>query len=149
MYITGYVQVGYTGTGGKTMRFNGATYVERYLPAGKTPNKLDGNYTNPTTTSSGVFGGQVLSLQLNVDFNAAGIIDGVDGSIGNLRLCNTGTSLDGKTINEILAAANKALGGGLRPTGYTYSSLNDLVTHLNEAFDNCNVSTWALQHLCR
>jgi len=149
VYDEGYVQVGYTGTGGKTMRFNGATYVERYLPAGKTPNKLTANYTNPTTTASGVFGGQVLSLQLNVDFNAAGIIDGTDGSIGDLRLCNTGTSLDGKTVNEILAAANKALGGGLRPTGYTYSSLNDLVSRLNEAFDNCNVSTWALEHLCR
>ena len=145
VYPEGYVWVGK----GMGMRFNGATYVERYLPAGGTPNRLDGNYTNPTTTSSGVFGGQVLALQLNVDFNAAGIIDGAGGSIGDLRLCNTSTSLDGKTVNEILAAANKALGGGVRPTGYTYSSLNDLVTHLNEAFDNCNVSTWALEHLCR
>jgi hypothetical protein len=143
------VSVGYTGTNGKTMYFSKATYIEAYLPAGKTPNKLTANYTNPTTTASGVFGGQVLSLQLNVDFNDAGIIDGTDGSIGDLRLCNTGTSLNGETISEILAAANVALGGGPRPTGYTYSSLNDLVTQLNEAFDNCNVSTWALQHLCR
>jgi hypothetical protein len=144
------LSVGYTGTGGKTMHFSSAAFVDRYLPAGSTSNKLTMNYpNNPTTTTSGVFGGQVLGLQLNVDFNVAGIIDGADGSIGNLRLCNTGTSLDGETISEILAAANVALGGGPRPTGYTYSSLNDLVTHLNEAFDNCNVSTWALQHLCR
>ena len=102
-----------------------------------------------TPFSSGVFGGQVLALQLNADFNDAGIIDGANGSIADLRLCNTGTSLDGMTISQILAAANVALGGGSLPTGYTYSSLNNLVTHLNEAFDNCNVSTWALEHLCR
>jgi hypothetical protein len=145
----GYVQVGYTGTGGKYIRFTGAAFVDRYLPAGGTPNKLTTTFTNPTTTASGVFGAQVLALQLNVDFNVAGIIDGAGGSITDLRLCNTGTSLDGKTINQILAAANQALGGGSLPVGYTYSSLNDLVTKLNEAFDNCNVSTWALQHLCR
>ena len=145
----GYVLVGYTGTGGKNIRFTGAPFVDRYLPATSTPNKLTITFTNPTTTASGVFGGQVLALQLNVDFNDAGIIDGADGPIADLGLCNTGTSLDGKTISEILAAANVALGGGSLPTGYTYSSLNDLVASLNEAFDNCNVSTWALEHLCR
>jgi hypothetical protein len=146
----GYVQVGYTGTGGKTMHFSSAPFVDRYLPAGGTPNKLTFNYpNNPTTTTSGVFGGQVLALQLNVDFNDAEIIDGADGSIGGLRLCNTGTSLDGETLRGILTKANVALGGGSLPTGYTYATLNDLVTKLNEAFDNCNVSTWALEHLCR
>jgi hypothetical protein len=143
------VSVGYTGIGGKTKLFQGATNVESYLPAGGTANKLGTNYVNPRSTTSGIFGGQVLALQLNVDLNDDGIIDGTDGSIGDLRLCNTGTSLDGETITEILAAANVALGGGARPTGYTYATLNDLVTKLNEAFDNCNVSTWALEHLCR
>ena len=142
------MQVGYTERW-KNIRFTSAPFVDRYLPAGGTPNKLAITFTNPTTTASGIFGGQVLALQLNVDFNAAGIIDGADGSIGDLHLCNTGTSLDGKTISEILAAANEALGGGSLPTGYTYATLNDLVTNLNEAFDNCNVSTWALEHLCR
>jgi len=143
------VSVGYTGVAGKTMLFEGATNVESYLPAGGTPNRLMVDYVNPRATTSGIFGGQVLALQLNINFNEEGIIDGADGSIGDLSLCNTGTSLDGKTVNEILAAANQALGGGSRPTGYTYATLNDLVTHLNEAFDNCNVSTWALEHLCR
>ena len=56
----------------------------------------------------------------------------------------------GETISQILDAVNVAHGGGHLPTGcYTYSSLNDLVTRLNEAFDNCNVSTWALEHLSR
>jgi hypothetical protein len=145
----GYVLVGYTGKGWKNIRFTNAAFVDRYLPAGGTPNKLAITYTNPATTASGVFGGQVLALQLNVDFNTAGIIDGAGGSIGDLSLCNTGTSLDGETISEILAAANVALGGGALPGGYTYSSLNDLVKKLNEAFDNCNVSTWAQQYLCR
>jgi hypothetical protein len=28
------------------------------------------------------------------------------------------------------------------------SELNDLVTNLNETFDNCTTSSWAEEHLC-
>jgi hypothetical protein len=91
----------------------------------------------------------VLALQLNVDFNAAGITTGPGGFIGNLTLCNTGTSLDGSTISAILAAANVALGGGSLPDGITISDLNDLVDNLNKSFDNCLVTGWAFAYLCK
>jgi hypothetical protein len=94
--------------------------------------------TNPTTrTSAGVFAGQVLALQLNVDLEG----------FGSLVLTGTGTSLDGKTVAQILASANIALGGGALPAGFTFSSLNDLIDNLNSAFDGCVPDAFATAHL--
>ena len=132
---------------GFAMTFESAPDVENYLPAGGTPGALAGNLTNPTSSSAGVFGSQVTSLRVNVDFNDAGIIDGILGSISGLLLQGTGGSLDGQTVAAILAAAEQALGGGALPAGYTLSSLNNLVDELNNAFDNCNPSDWAQIHL--
>jgi hypothetical protein len=130
-----------------SMTFQAASDVEAYLPAGGTPGQLTGNLANPTSSSAGVFGGQVLALRLNVDLNDAGIIDGTKGSISSLVLTGTGGSLDGKTIAQILTAAETALGGGTVPSGYTVSTLSSLIDLLNQAFDNCVPSDWAQTHL--
>lgn len=143
------VEVGIPGTAGYSMKFGSAPAVDRYLPAGGTPRKLDRDYVNPTRTAAGVFGGQVLALQLNVDFCNAGVTRGSGGDLGVLKLRNTGTSLDGRTIREILAIANSVLGGGPLPAGYTVATLNNLVTNLNEAFPNGVWSGWAKQHLTK
>jgi len=129
--------------------FNGAANVQAYLPAGSTPGALTGDATDPTSTSSGVFGGQVTALRLNVDFNDEGYIDGTEGSISGLYLVGTGTSLDGSTVAEVLAAEEEALGGGSLPSGFSFSTLNALVDNLNNAFDNCDVAVdgWAQTHL--
>ncbi len=50
----------------KTAKFNTAKSVQDFLPAGGTSNKFTMNYTDPTSTSAGVLGGQVLALLLNV-----------------------------------------------------------------------------------
>jgi hypothetical protein len=132
---------------GFAMTFNAASNVQAYLPAGGTPGALIADLTNPTSTSAGVFGGQVTALRLNVDFNDAGIIDGFLGSISGLVLQGTGGSLDGQTVAAILGAAEQALGGGALPAGYTLSSINDLVDELDNAFDDCDPSDWAQIHL--
>jgi hypothetical protein len=67
--------------------------------------------------------------------------------IGSLVYCKAGDSLNGKSVSDILAAAKTALGGGAVPAGYTISSLNDLITNLNESHDNCTESTWAKTYL--
>jgi hypothetical protein len=139
------VEVGIPGAGGFSMLFTSAPTVIAYLPAGGKAGALTADLVNPTSTSSGVFGGQVLALQLNVDLSAAGAIPQ---GLGALTVCNTGTSLDGQTIAQVLAAANTALGGGGLPSGFTFDTLNDLVTNLNEAFDNCEMSDWAAIHIC-
>jgi len=135
------VQVG----GTNWMKFTTSSAVDAYLPAGSTPDQLVGTLTDPTSTTSGVFGGQVLTLRLNLDLQ--GVIHGTQGSIGSLKLTGTGGSLDGKTIPEILTAAETALGGGGLPSGYTFATLNNLIDLLNNAFDNCVPSDWAQAHL--
>jgi len=138
----------FVGTGYE-MAFSAASNVQAYLPAGGTAGALTASLVNPTSSSAGVFGGQVTALRINVDLNDAGIIDGFDGTFSVLVLTGTGGSLDGSTVAEILAAAEMALGGGPLPGGYSYSDLNYLVDQLNNAFDNCYPSDWAIAHLVR
>ena len=119
------------------------TAVGAYLPAKGGPDSLNADLVNPTDSNSGEFGGQVLTLKINVDFSALGIT--ANGPLGALVLCNFGV-----TVNQVLADANTALGGGALPSYVTsISELNDLVTNLNEAFDNCMDTAWAEANLCR
>ena len=110
-----------------TLTFDSAAAVRAFLPAGGTPGVLTSSATDPTSSAAGVFAGQVLALQLNVDIE----------HYGTVVISGTGTSFDGKTVADVLAAANTALGGGPLPAGFTISSLNDLVDSLNQKFDNC------------
>ncbi|MDD1653597.1 MAG: hypothetical protein LUQ64_03535, partial [Methanomicrobiales archaeon] len=130
--------------GGFELTFTTSDAVKDFLPQGGTPDVLTASDTDPTTSDAGVFAGQVLALQLNVDFSDASI---TDPDLGDLIYVNPGDSLNGKTIQEILDIANDVLGGGALPAGYTVSDLNDLIDHLNKAFDNGLTSGWAEQHL--
>jgi hypothetical protein len=143
------IEVGIPGGSGFSMIFTTSSAVGAYLPAGGPSSVLNSDLVDATSSSSGVFGGQVLALQINVDISAAGLPHADDQKIGDLKLCNTGTSLDGMTISQILAIANSVLGGGALPSGFTVSDLNDLITDLNESFDNCNPDGWAQEHICR
>ena len=103
-----------------------------------------------------MFGGQVLALQLSVDFSAALV---TTSGLGNVYLCAADfpASVNGLTISQLLAKANAVLGGatplsqGLKQfdnvTPMTVAQLSDIVTLLNESFDNCATSDWASSHL--
>ena len=119
---------GVTIGGNFTLTFDSAAAVRAFLPAGGTPGVLTSSATDPTASAAGVFAGQVLALQLNVDLE----------HYGTVVISGTGTTLDGKTVADVLAAANIALGGGPLPAGFTISTLNDFVDSLNQKFDNCN-----------
>jgi hypothetical protein len=146
VYPTG-VEVGIPGAGGYSMQFTSSAAVGAYLPANSTAAVLNADLINPLTSSSGVFGGQILALQINVDFNNANIITGTKGNMSSLILTNTGTSLDGQTVAQILAVSNTALGGGVMPSGFTPATLNTLVANLDLSFDGCTPSEWAQTHL--
>jgi hypothetical protein len=73
VYPGGFVAVGIPGSSGYSMKFKSAPAVNAYLPASSTPAALTADLINPTSSSSGVFGGQVLALELNVDFSTAAI----------------------------------------------------------------------------
>jgi hypothetical protein len=59
------------------------------------------------------------------------------------------TALNGKTISQVLADANNALGGNGVAAAYgTFGNLNELVNQLNLSFDGCSVSPFATSFLC-
>jgi choice-of-anchor A domain-containing protein len=134
---------------GYSMSFTTAAAIANYLPAGSTASALNSNLTNPTSTSSGVFGGQVLALKLNVKFADANIIGTSSIKFGNLVVRGTGFSIDGLTVRAVLAKAEQAIAGSGLPSGMSFSDLNNLVTSLNEAFDNGAPTSWAQSHLLR
>jgi len=114
----GSVEVGIPGSAGYSMTFSSPAAITAYLPAGGKPKPLAQDYPDPITTNSGVFGGQVLALQLNVLYDSA---------FGDLTINNPGTYFDGMTVAAVLDAANQALGGGGLPSGYTLSNLRPCV----------------------
>jgi hypothetical protein len=110
----GVVTVGLPITG-FTISFAGSNFVLNYLPAGGLPGPLTSNYVDPTTTSSGTFGGDALALQFDVDFSNAGFLVHPSGiPFGSLVLQNFSTlpALNGLTVTQFLADANSCLGGG-------------------------------------
>jgi len=129
------------------MNFTSPAAIQNYLPAGGKAGVLDACLSNPSSSHSGNLGGEVLALELNVDFSAAGFTQGSGGPFGSLNLCGSGTSLDGMSISEILAAANQALGNGGMPAGLDANTLRNLLHQLNESFDDCHPHGFAQMHL--
>jgi hypothetical protein len=77
-------------------------------------------------TKDNVFAGQVLALQLNVTI--------LGGGLGSFVLPSGPAA--GKTVAQVLADANAALGCGTLPSYVSsISDLNDIVDSINEMFD--------------
>jgi VCBS repeat-containing protein len=124
----GYVQIGST----KYLRFTSSSAVEKFLPAGGTANKLSATATNPKSSAAGVFAGQVLALQLSVDFSKAGI---TKTGLAGLKL--KAGKLSGYTVQQVLDLANAVLGGSYTlPSTLTISELNGIIDSINKNFDN-------------
>jgi len=117
--------------GGYKLTFNSALAIQNFLPQGGTPGKLTANATNPTSSAAGVFAGQVLALQLAVDFSNKGYLPA---GLANLKVVSG--PMAGQTVAQVLAAANTALGGGSLPAGMTISDLNTVVDAINSNFDS-------------
>lgn len=138
VYPTG-VAVG----GTKWLKFTAANKVEAFLPAGGTAGVLLVNGTNVTTSAAGVFAGQVLALQLSVDFSAAGK---TRTGLGGLFVVSG--KLAGRTVNEVLAMANAVIGGNLSalPVGVSLTDLNGIVDSINNNFVDGAANNGYLRH---
>jgi hypothetical protein len=130
-----YGSTGVSIGGSYKLKFTSASAIDNFLPQGATAGVLGGNATNPTTSAAGVFAGQVLALQLNVDFSNKGILRS---GLANLKIA-TGP-LAGQTVTQVLALANQVLGGqtSALPAGLTVSMLNDIIDAINNNFDGGN-----------
>jgi hypothetical protein len=130
------------------MDFSSADALLTYLPQSGVAGALNASLTDPTSSSSGVFGGQVAALRLNIDFADAGYTAGsAPIAFGDLTLCNLGATpgLDGSSLRQLQAIANTALGGGATP--YALTDLSNLVNQVNSSFEGGFVSTFAQTNL--
>jgi hypothetical protein len=128
-----YGAAGVTIGGGYKLTFTSQAAIQGFLPQGGTPGVLTASATNPTKSSANVFGGQVLTLELSVDFSNAGV---TGTSLAFLHVQSG--PLKGYTVAQVLALANQVLGGNVSalPAGLTVSGLNDIVDNINQSFDN-------------
>ncbi len=142
-----------------TIHFSSADAVRIFLPAGGTGGSLTQNHTDPASTEAGVFAGQVTALALTLGFSDAGLDgfcdlgnlyyvcvdlddededrDGGEGDDDDNEECYE-SPFGGMTVAELFVLANEVLGGDLSnmPNGTTLSDLNDVITNINENYDN-------------
>jgi len=132
-----------------TALWNSSKAVEDFLPAGKTPNVLTQDYTNPLTTSAGVLAGQILALRLNREYSCAGIFAllGHPGTCyGDYEIpvsCAKG-KFAGIDVDSFLVIADIVVGakpgyiGVLNLFKAKVSDVADAATCMNELFDECD-----------
>ena len=123
---------------------------------------LTADTLNASSTSGGTLGKQTGALTVNLALS--GTYPGDPAGLGSLTLCHLAegsvigswtltaaqaTALTGKSVSQVLADANNALGGnGLPIYVGSFGDLNQLVTALNESFDDCTVGPFAAAYLC-
>ncbi len=117
---------------GNTLTLTSAQAVQDFLPSGSTPSALPSDLINPGNSYNNVLAGQLVAATLNVGFDAydANFAPST-GQLGN-QIIASGT-FAGMTINQVLAIANNVIGGC--NNAYSYSSLNEVLTGINENFD--------------
>jgi hypothetical protein len=115
-----------------TITLTNAQAVTNYLPAGGTPAVLTTSYTNPTTLKNNL-ASQLVTLTLSVKFDLYDPnFSGSSLALGELVI-GSGT-FKGMKIKDFLTAANKVLGGC--PSPYTAAQISDVLTKINENFDD-------------
>lgn len=139
--------------GGFGLAFSDANAVLAYLPASGTARPLTASLQDPTDTASGVFGGDVVALQLDIDFSDAGRLAGSTGyKFGDLTLCSmTPSSLNNLSVRQYAAIANALLGGGSSGgfTGADITTLDPITADISAAFAGGEPSSFAQSHLVR
>jgi hypothetical protein len=121
--------------------------VFTYQPATGPPAPLNADQIDPTSTASGILGGEVLALRFNVDLSDAGYLNGTANvRFGDVTLCGLSTTgLNTSSVRQFQAVVNTALGGGSTP--YALNDLSLLSQLVNDAFSNGVASVFAQQHL--
>ncbi len=135
-YFSSVFPSGLTIGGSYKLTLSTSSAVKNFLPQGSTASSFTKNYTDVTSTSAGVLGGQIVALKLNIAFSAAGKLGSNPTALGDLQIGSG--PFAGKTVNEFLALAEIAIGGG-STGGFTFSQINDAATAINENFDNGTV----------
>jgi hypothetical protein len=152
VYAANGLEVGINGTAGFSSVFTSAAAVLDYLPSSGGPGPLNADLVDPTSTSSGIFGGFVIALQLNVDFADAGLLTGSAGiPFGDLILSNMVfnfgdmSALNGLSVRQLVGLVNTQLGGG--GGLYSFDDMANVMNELGPAFENGQPTQFAQDHL--
>jgi hypothetical protein len=148
--------VGVTGTPGQFfLELDSSGAVLGLLPTSGQASALTANLLDPTSSLTGVFGGDVVALELNVAFNNAGFLQGTSSiPFGDLVLTNfhgvpnsinSLSELNGLTVSQFLAIANTCLGGGSCAPGI--ANTDEIAVDLGVAFAEGTPSAFADDHL--
>lgn len=116
--------------------------ITEFLPTNGTASALpNGTITNPMSPLNNTLLGQVIALKLNLAFDAAdGNFSSGETPLKNLIIKNGVFS--GKTPEMVLSEAEKAIGGCV--SAATLSDLTNVITKINENFDNGTVDNGLL-----
>jgi hypothetical protein len=156
---SGGFEVGIPGPIGFSMVFTDASDIDTYLPDGGVTGQLDSDLLNPTSTSSGAFGGDVVALKLNIDFSDAGLLPGnLSVHFGDLVLQNftkikpdrkSLSALNGLTVRQFAADVNTLLGGGSFGifTTADIPVFDSIVANLNTSFGGGGLGQFATNNL--
>ncbi len=147
---SGVLEIGIPGAAGFSMLFTNATALRDYLSSSSDPSvgPLQADLVDPSASPSGIFGGNLTALRLNIDFSDAGLLPGTSElPFGDLILANFTTlpELDGLSVREFQDVVETALGGG--PAPYALTDLNDVTAQLNSAFSGGLATPDAQIHL--
>ena len=146
VYPSGDLEVGLS-SGGFGMFWTDPIGLVDFLPASGAPGPLTATEVNPPSSSSGVFGGDVVALKLNIDYSDARVIEALAPVLfGDFALCNVGTlPLNGTTVRQFLGIVNTLLGGG--SSTFTIADLDPVTKELNASFAGGVPSAFAQAHL--
>jgi hypothetical protein len=135
----------------RTATFTSSSAAEAALPTGGTPGALGTSYVDPdpndeispSATEAGVLLGQVVALTLSVNFDLADPNFGASNvNLKDLKVISG--PFAGKTVAQVLAEANKVLGGSA--STYTAAQVNEAVSAINENFvDGTQVGDYLAQ----
>jgi hypothetical protein len=145
VYASGSLIVGI----GYNMTFDSPGAIGAYLPSNGPAAPLGAFTDDPASTPSGVYGGDVTALALNVNFSDKGLLPGTSSiPFGDLLLMGFSGSLSGLngiSVSSFLTLNETALGGG--STGYAISDLDPYLQQVNGSFATGVVTTFAADHL--
>jgi hypothetical protein len=127
----------------------GKNNLKTFLSGGSsTGTAFTSDASNPTSgNGGGILARETAALALNVAFNDAGFAGSIWSGFGNLIFIQSGKSLSGLSVRQIITVADAALAGSPLPAGYSFSSLQSLVADLNLSFCGCDQSNWSQSHI--
>jgi hypothetical protein len=149
---------GVDGDGAFALVLTSAKAVENLLPTGGKAGAFTSNKTNPTSTSAGVFAGQLAAAKLNLAFDQAGKFDAKkardDLKLGDMLFqAGVNPKLNSFSVLEVIEFADLAISGAVAmPMDIDDDSIGDVgftdlsgaLDMLNNNFDNANQNLGAL-----